>query len=191
MTDEELIARIADRDETALRELYRRYAPYLKALARRMTGDEHDVEPVVQDTFVKVWEAAARFDPGKASCETWLVTMGHRLMVNRLRARRRPPARVTAPEGGLEDTASAPAPERTARGRPPDALATLEPDSRRLLELAFFAGHTHRELAVLTGRPLATITSRIGHALAQFRKALMGRGRGTSGSVPPGDPRDH
>ncbi|MEX2540448.1 MAG: sigma-70 family RNA polymerase sigma factor [Trueperaceae bacterium] len=172
-TDEELLALIGRRDELALRELYRRYAPYLKAMARRMTPDEDEADQCLQDTFFKVWEAARSFDRSKASVKTWMVTIAHRLMINRLRKKRVSTEELTDPERNLE--ASSPAPDHVTRMYVADALETLDADSRRLLELAFFRGHTHVELARITGRPLGSVKTTIRQALAHLREVMTGR----------------
>jgi RNA polymerase sigma-70 factor (ECF subfamily) len=171
MTDEELVALIARRDELALRELYRRYAPYLRAMARRMTQDGDEVDQGVQDAFVKVWDFAGRFDARKGSAKTWIVTIGHRLMINRLR-KRRP---QTVELGNLEHRLEASSPtDHVTRIYVSDALDTLDRDSRQLLELAFFKGHTHQELSELTGRPLGSVKTTIRRALGRLQDALTG-----------------
>ena len=165
-SDEQLVHQMAARDEAALAELYRRYGPYLAALSRRMLGTSGDVQGCVQDTFVRAWEAAGRFDPARASAKTWLVTIGHRLALNRLRGRQPNPL-------PLEDW------DAPTRAHDPvdkvwleEAVRTLEPDERELIELAFYQGHSHGELAELTGRPLGSIKSRVRGALAKLRTTL-------------------
>lgn len=171
VTDEELIGLIARRDELALRELYRRYAPYLKAMGRRMIGDGDEVEQCLQDTFVRVWDAAERFDAEQSSAKTWIVTIGHRLMINRLRKNRPQTVELDDPERLLEASDT---PDHVQRIYLSDALATLDADARQLLELAFFQGHTHEELSELTGRPLGTIKTTIRRALLTLREAVAG-----------------
>jgi RNA polymerase sigma-70 factor (ECF subfamily) len=168
--DERLLVEIAQRDEAALVELHRRYAPYLTAVARRMLRDKDDVHQCVQDAFVKVWEHAERFDPAKASVKTWLVTICHRLAINRLRG-------TTLEVFPLEEW-DAPAPSHQAdvldKVVVESALATLDHEARALIELAFFAGYSHSQIAEHTGRPLGTIKSKLRHALQALRDQLAG-----------------
>lgn len=171
-TDEELLALIGRRDELALRELYRRHAPHLRAMAKRMTPEEGEADQCLQDTFVMAWKAAPSFDHSKASVRTWIVTVAHRLMINRLGERRVVGGQLNDPE--RKPAASPPAADPAGRLYVGDALETLEPDSRRLLELAIFGGHSHGELARLTGRPLASITTTLSQALSHLREIVTG-----------------
>jgi RNA polymerase sigma-70 factor (ECF subfamily) len=164
--DEELIARMAARDESALAELYRRYAPYIRAMARRMLMDNDLVHECVQDAFVQAWKAAGRFDAGKASGKTWLVTIAHRLALNALRDR--PPENLT-----LEDwDGPSEAPDPIDRILVERAMGRLRKEERELLELAFFRGYSHTELAQLLGQPLGSVKTRLRSALAQLRESL-------------------
>lgn len=168
--DERLLVEITKRDESALIELHRRYAPYLTAVARRMLQDKDEVHQCVQDAFVKVWEHAGRFDPAKASVKTWLVTICHRLAINRLRG-------STLEVLPLQEW-DAPTP-----ANPSDvldkivverAMEALAHDERELIELAFFAGYSHSQIAEHTGRPLGTIKSKLRNALQTLRNQLGG-----------------
>jgi len=165
-SDEQLILQMAARDEAALAELYRRYGPYLAALSRRMLGDAGDVQGCVQDAFFRAWEAAERFDPARASAKTWLVTIGHRVAINKLRGRRPNPL-------PLEDwDAPTPAQDPVERIGLEGAVATLAGDERELIELAFYQGHSHQELSELTGRPLGSVKSKLRAALQKLRAQL-------------------
>ena len=165
-SDEQLIMRMAARDESALEELYGRYAPYLTALSRRMLGDHGDVQGCVQDAFFRAWEAAARFDPARASAKTWLVTIGHRVAINKLRGRRPTPLPLEAWD------APTPAGDPVERIGLERAVGTLEQGERELIELAFYQGHSHQELADLTGRPLGSVKSKLRTALRKLRTQL-------------------
>ena len=165
-SDEQLILQMAARDEAALAELYKRYAPYLAALSRRMLGDGGDVQGCVQDAFFRAWEAAERFDPARASAKTWLVTIGHRVAINKLRGKR--PNPLPLEDWDAPTSAADPVERIGLEG----AVATLAGDERELIELAFYQGHSHQELAELTGRPLGSVKSKLRTALRKLRVHL-------------------
>ncbi|HZJ08516.1 MAG TPA: sigma-70 family RNA polymerase sigma factor [Trueperaceae bacterium] len=164
----ELVARVAARDEAALIELHQRYAPYLAAVARRMLKDPDEVQQCVQDAFVNLWNHAGRFDDAKASCKTWLVTICHRLAINRIRGTKlqtMPLAEWDAPDRQ---------PDHVERVVMRDAVDGLEEEERELIELAFYQGMSHSEVATLTGRPLGTVKTKIRGALTRLRATLTG-----------------
>ena len=163
-SDEQLVERMGAGDERALAELHRRYAPHLAALARRMLGDPDEADASVQAAFVSAWDAAARFDPHKLSVKTWLVTLTHRLVIRRVHERGPEPLapkdRDVSPQSGHTGEADT---------NPPGGPVTAE--ARDLLERAFFQGCTHRDLADLTGRPLADIKQELRAALERLSSA--------------------
>ena len=168
-TDEVLIARMAQRDEDALAELHRRHARLLYALGQRMLHQRDDVESCVQDAFMNAWKHAARFDPTRAKAKTWLVSIAHNRFLQELRDRP-----VTELEiADWDAPSSAPDPtDRLLAGRAVDGLETQQ---RQLVELAYYRGYSHSELAQLTGLPLGTVKSRLRAALDQMRAVLGGR----------------
>lgn len=166
--DEQLVQRMAAGDETALVLLHERYARYLAAVARRMLNDPDEVEQSVQDAFVNAWEYAERYDVKKASVKTWLVTITHRLVLNRIR-------------GNHLDTM--PLQNWDAPDRQPDhvqtlyveqAVASLEEDERELIELAFYQGFSHAQVSRTTGKPLGTVKTKLRTALGKMRDILTG-----------------
>ncbi|CAN5816363.1 sigma-70 family RNA polymerase sigma factor [soil metagenome] len=166
--DEHLVQRMAARDETALKELHERYAPYLMAVARRMLQDPDEVQQCVQDAFVNAWDYAERFDAGKASAKTWLVTICHRLAINRIR-------------GGKLDTlplqhwdAPVRQPDHVERLYVEDAVASLDDEARELIDLAFYQGYSHSQVAEQTGKPLGTVKTKLRTALQTLRDHLTG-----------------
>lgn len=160
-TDERLVARIAACDEAALLELHRRYAPHIAALAERILGDPGEVHKSVEDAFVNAWEASAHFDPSRTSARTWLVMIAHRTIRHRARGKTVPP-----PPPNL----SAASPNDAAHHRQGNALNQLEPEEQQLLELAFYQGYNHHELAELTNLPLETISEKLRTALQRLQR---------------------
>jgi len=179
LPDAELVRRIADRRQEALAELYDRFAPLLLALVRRILNNRSDAEEVVQETLLQAWSQASRYDPRRASVPTWLVLMARSRAIDLLRSRRvreRTVATVQA-EGGPADTSpegprSVWYSERQARVA--GALAELPVEQREVLEKAFFAGLSQREIAEATGIPLGTVKTRTLLAMRKLRESLRG-----------------
>lgn len=170
LPDETLLVLMASGQEDALRELHRRYARLLYGLGGRMLRQADDVDTCVQDAFLNAWKHAGRFDPARAKAKTWLVSIAHHRFLQQLRDR---------PDAGLElaewDAPTA-APDPTDALMAQRAVGTLNPSQRHLVELMYYRGHTHAELATLTGLPLGTVKSRLRAALEQMRAALGAQG---------------
>jgi RNA polymerase sigma-70 factor (ECF subfamily) len=177
LPDAELVRRVADRRQDALGALYDRFAPLLLALARRVLGNAADAEEVVQETLLQVWAQAGRYDSRRSSVATWLVLLTRSRAIDLLRSRR---VRERTDEAAGEDTLGVHAsPEGPAavwfeerRSRVVAALAQLPPEQRHVLELAFFAGLTQREIADLTSTPLGTVKTRTLLAMRKLRQTL-------------------
>lgn len=168
MSDEGLLFRMGRRDEAALVELHRRYAPYLTAVARRMLRDPDEVQQCVEDAFVKAWDHAGNFDPKRASAKTWLVTICHRLAINRLRGTTLETVPLESWDAPTYD------PDPIDRLEIERALSQLEPQERELIELAFYQGFSHTQVAEKTGKPLGTTKTRLRGALTKLREHLKG-----------------
>jgi RNA polymerase sigma-70 factor (ECF subfamily) len=170
--DAELVRRMADRDEGALRELYDRNAPWISARLSRRCADPDAVSDVIQDTFVAAWDGASRFR-GDGVVPAWLWGIAIKRLISRLRKRadfRLGPALV---EG---DTADISAEERVLlRLEHVDvggALERISPELRVVLQLTVLDGLTTREAAILLGIPRGTVKSRLQRARATMREEL-------------------
>jgi RNA polymerase sigma-70 factor (ECF subfamily) len=181
MSDEEnCIRRIASGDEGALGELYDRLGGLLFSLARRIVGNEREAEEIVQDVFVAAWRNARTFDPARASVTTWLTTMVRNKSIDRLRtSRRRLPAApaepghvVEIPDEGANPAQSAHQHDRQQRIA--GCMEDLPPNQRQAVELAFFEGLTHPEIAVRLGETIGTVKSRIRLGLDRLRQKMKG-----------------
>jgi RNA polymerase sigma factor (sigma-70 family) len=177
--DSELVRRLGDADRAALSQLYQRFGRPCYSLARRICADQGLAEDVVQEVFLTLWREPTRFDPSRGDFATWLLTLIHHRAVDTVRKestiRRRV---VSAPEAG-EDWSPTPVPgadaaaiSRVAAGQVRTALRRLPVEQRRVLALAYFGGHTQREIAVLTGVPLGTVKSRTFAAVQCLRSLL-------------------
>jgi RNA polymerase sigma factor (sigma-70 family) len=178
-SDAELVRRLREADGSALSQLYRRFGRPCYSLARRICADEQLAEDVVQEVFLTLWRDPTRFDPSRGGFATWLLTLIHHKAVDAVRRestiRRR---MVATPEAG-EDWSPTPVPgadqaamARVAAGQVRAALHHLPVEQRQVLALAYFGGHTQREIAVLTGVPLGTVKSRMFTAVQRLRALL-------------------
>lgn len=173
LSDVELMARIARRDEAALSALYDRYAGTALALAERVLQDRAEGEDVVQEVFVRVWDDASRYSEARGSVAAWLVSTVRNRSIDRLRrrgARERATARASE---GLSPVADAVLVDDTDL-RVRQALRELPADQRQTIELAYFDGLSQTELAQKLGQPLGTIKSRIRLGMKKLRDALLG-----------------
>lgn len=180
--DASLLVRIAAGDQSALASLYDRLAGLLVATARRILGDGAEAEDIVHDVFVTIWEKAASFDPARGSAAAWALTLVRHRAIDRLRsrARRGELLSASAPDDlGYHEPSGQDAPlaadlaDRSALVR--SALADLPAEQRRALELAFFSGLTHEQIARRLDSPLGTIKARIRRGLLALRDRVVPR----------------
>ena len=184
-SDAALVVAIGRWREDALAEAYRRHAGAAFALARRVLGDKERPEEVLQEVFLRLWNQPERFDPERGSLRSYLLAQTHGRAVDLLRSET---SRRRREERDARETAeSAPDIERevvdlTVAERVKDVVATLPPEERRAIELAYFGGHTYREVAVLLEAPEGTVKSRIRSGLRRMRSSLADAGLGTTWS---------
>jgi RNA polymerase sigma-70 factor (ECF subfamily) len=170
-----LLARIVDRDERAVEALYARYSGPLYSLAYQVTGADRFAQEVVQEVFVAVWRQAERFDPARGAVSSWLFSLARHKAIDLVRREanhRRREADVDPEVEEAPDDVADEAWRNLRRDRVRAALAVLSEPQRTALELAFFAGLTHVEVAERLGIPLGTAKTRIRSALLKLRDAL-------------------
>ncbi len=175
----ELIARIAARDEEALRELYERTAPRVFGMALLVLGDRALAEEALVDVFEQVWRSAERFDAARGSAASWIALLARTRAIDQQRRRRRTQGREhelgdeeawslgdgqPAPDLGSADA------ERAQIVRA--AVEALPREQRIALQAAFFGGLSHSEVAAELQQPLGTVKARIRSALAALRVKL-------------------
>lgn len=173
--DAALLTRVVDRDERAVEELYARYSRPLYSLAYQVTGADRYAQEVVQEVFVSVWNTAARFDPARGSLGPWLFTIARHKAIDLVRREanhRKRSADVDLELKEAPDDVDHEAWVNLRRDRVREALAQLNEPQRMALELAFFSGLTHVEVAERLGIPLGTAKTRIRSALLKLRDAL-------------------
>ena len=179
--DVELAAALAAGDVDALGRLYDRYGPLAYSVSVRILGDPGRAEDVVQEAFLKLWHGAARFDANRGSLRTWVLTAVRNRSIDYLRGRsaherqeRQIPADAEAEGAGSDPWREVAA--SIERDVIRDALASLPAEQREAVELAYFGGYTHREIAEMMRVPLSTVKGRMRLALEKLHSYLLGRG---------------
>lgn len=177
LDDKGLVRAIFERRTEALGELYDRYCGMLMALAQRILSNAADAEEVLQETFLQVWNQAARYDPGRSSVSTWLVLITRSRAIDRLRSRQVQQRTVTAVRQEKPSAHTSPAGVgnvllQERRSRLQAEMKKLPVEQQQVLELAFFRGMTQSEIAEETDTPLGTVKTRTLLAMKKLRAAL-------------------
>jgi RNA polymerase sigma-70 factor, ECF subfamily len=171
--DADLMLRISTRDQTALSDLYDRYAGRVYGLALRVLDDNTLAEEVTQDTFLKVWDQAHRYETERGKLTTWLLTLARYTAIDRLRRERRQTPLNPLDVDEYADLIGQISPVDQADWLSGDALrpllAQLPREQMEAIELAYFKGMTHTEIAAHLRQPLGTIKSRIRLGLIALR----------------------
>ena len=191
-----LMRRGRDGDERALEALHVRYSGPLYSLALQVTRSDRSAQDVVQEAFVAVWKDAGRFDPAKGSLSSWLFALARHKAIDLIRRETNISKRTADVDLELQE-ASDDVDEavwiRVRRDRVVAAMATLPEAQRTALELAFFGGLTHVEVAEKLDIPLGTAKTRIRTALLRLRETIgtsLSDGDDAGPMLRPGTPAD-
>lgn len=179
----ELIERVACGDQQALASLYDATSRLVFGLLVRVVGDASTAEEVMLDVYAQVWRQAGRYSPERGSPLAWLTTIARSRALDCLRSGRErqkrteqlDPAAHAAPSGADVEGEVA-ARERAARVRA--ALAELPAEQREVIELAYYGGMSHSEIAAATRTPLGTVKTRTRLGMMRLRESLKGLDEG-------------
>jgi RNA polymerase sigma-70 factor (ECF subfamily) len=175
----ELLRRIASQDRDALSEFYDQTARPLFSIACRMLGNAADAEEVIQDVFVQIWTKAAMFDAQKGQPFHWALALTRNRCIDGLRARQRRSRIIVDMNDELEldhavELASVDAPLTENESTVIQSVVkNLPEDQRHAIELAFFGGMTHHEIAESLNEPLGTVKARIRRGMLKLRETLQ------------------
>jgi RNA polymerase sigma-70 factor (ECF subfamily) len=167
-----VLTRIGQRDENAMEEIFRRYSGPVYSVALRVLRDSGQAEDILQEVFLQLWRKPAAFVQNRGSLGAWLVVIARNRAIDVLRRRK--------PSDSVEDVVLAStvnvadeAERNTMMEKVRRVIADLPVEQRKSLELAYFEGLSHTEIATRTGDPLGTVKTRIRQALISLRKTFQ------------------
>ena len=178
--DQAALARVTRGERDALAELYDRHARPIYSLALRILRDTADAEDVVQDVFAQAWSQASRYARARGTVSAWLLMLARSRAIDRLRSKRSRPDLGAGDDGvvaDVPDTGATPdrqllSDEQVSRVR--IALSDLPGPQRVAVEMAYYEGLSHTEIADQLDEPLGTVKTRIRTAMNRLRESLMG-----------------
>jgi RNA polymerase sigma-70 factor, ECF subfamily len=176
LSNEDLLQRVATGDRDAFAELYDRTAPRVFGLVKRLLRDHAQSEEVTQEIFLEVWQTAARYDPNRGGSMAWMLTMTHRRAVDRVRASQasrdrdvRIGIRDHAPDF---DSVAENVEVRLESERVKGAMMRLTELQRQAVQLAYFGGFSHSEVAAMLSVPIGTVKTRLRDGMIRLRDEL-------------------
>src|SRR3954447_4066136 len=181
LADEDVMQLVRRGDARAFEVIYERHSAAAFSLAYRMMGTRGGAEDVTQDAFLSLWRSGARYDRARGSVRTWILGIVHHRAIDALRRSTVHDRRRSSDEG-IEERLEAP--ERTdaeaARRQEAhtvrEAMSTLPSEQCQVIELAYFGGFSHSEIAELLNAPIGTVKGRMRLGLEKMRAALVGSG---------------
>ncbi|CAN5214832.1 ECF RNA polymerase sigma factor SigK [soil metagenome] len=176
VTSEDLLGRVAQGDEAAFAELYDRSAPRVFGLVKRLLRDHAQSEEVTQEIFLEIWQSATRYDHGKGSAVAWMLTMAHRRAVDRVRASqasRDRDVRIGIRDFAAEyDSVAENVEVKIESERVKEAMKRLTELQRQAVQLAYFGGYSHSEVATMLSVPIGTVKTRLRDGMIRLRDEL-------------------
>ena len=179
LADEDLMQLVRRNDPKAFEVVYERHSSAAFSLAYRMTGTRNQAEDVVQEAFLSLWRSGARYDRTRGSVRTWVLGIVHNRAIDGLRrAGVHDRRRANVPEEAIAERFEAPDRTDVEVARLDEAqeirraLTTLPPDQSKVIELAYFGGFTHTEIAKMLDAPIGTVKGRMRLGLEKMRGQL-------------------
>jgi len=164
-------------DSAAFEVVYERHSTVVYSLAHRICGRRQVAEDVVQEAFLSAWRRASSFDATRGSLRTWLLSIVHHRAIDALRRtggdlRRRVDQPVEEVDVAADVDVGAEVADRERAGIVRDALVGLPADQVQVIELAYFGGYTHSEIADMLGLPIGTVKGRMRLGLSKLRSVF-------------------
>ena len=167
-----MISAIRSGDQSAMAALYDRYSSIVYSVALRVVGDTGSAEDILQDVFMQLWRNPGLFDSSRGSLGAWLAVIARNRAIDALR-KRRPESDIEDVVISVETDLASEADRARSAEKIRGVLSSMPAAQRAALEMAYFEGLTHTEIAAKTGEPLGTIKTRIRAGLTTLRKAFQ------------------
>jgi len=179
LADEELMQLMRRGDARAFEVIYDRHAAVAFSLAYRMMSTRNAAEDVTQEAFLSLWRSGARYDPARGSVRTWILGIVHHRAIDALRRNKVHDRRRGGDDSVLErvqapEDTPAEAARREEASVMREAIDTLPRDQSRVIELAYFGGFTHTQIAEMLNMPIGTVKGRMRLGLDKLRRRLAG-----------------
>jgi RNA polymerase sigma-70 factor, ECF subfamily len=174
LADEELMQLVHDGDVRAFEVVFDRHSSAAFSLAYRMCGRRATAEDIVQDAFLSLWRSGSGYDPRRGSVRSWVLSVVHNRAVDAMR-RLGAKAGLDVPDEGIAErlqaaeTTDAEVERRDDARQVRTALDELPPDQRQVIELAYFGGFTHNQIAEMLDLPPGTVKGRMRLGLTKLR----------------------
>ena len=178
LADEELMPLIGSKDPEAFEVFFDRHGGAAYSLAYRIVGEQSAAEDVVQEAFISIWRSGARFDRARGSVRAWTLSIVRNRAIDALRSRAGKAPKLTFDDELIleqrpaDDSTEEEAMRHETAGEVRSALETLPDDQAKVIELAYFGGFTHSEIAAMLGVPLGTVKGRMRLGLEKVRGEL-------------------
>lgn len=175
-TQQDLLERVANGDQSAFSALYDQISPRVFGLIKRLLRDHSQSEEVTQEVFLEIWQTATRFDPNKGAAATWILTMAHRRAVDRVRSSQSSRDRDT--RIGIRDyspdydNVAETIEVRIEHERVEKAMSRLTELQRQAVSLAYYGGFSHSEVAAKLSVPIGTVKTRLRDGMIRLRDEL-------------------
>lgn len=172
----ELLQRVAQGEQAAFSSLYDLIAPRMLGLVRHVLRDHSQSEEVTQEVLLEIWQTASRFDPNKGKAVTWMLTMAHRRAIDRVRSSQSSRDRDT--RIGIRDldrefdSVSESVEIRLEHEMVKNAMTRLTDLQRQAVELAYYGGYSHSEVAAMLSVPIGTVKTRLRDGMIRLREEM-------------------
>ena len=172
-SEEELVYRLQKQDQSAFSYLYDNYAAALNGVIHRMVDDAQLAEDILQEAFIRIWNNFKQYDAGKGRLFTWMVNITRNLTIDTLRSKGyKKQQKISQDEFSVSNYQNKDTANRFDSIGLNKQLASLKPEYKNLIDLAYFGGYTQEEISKEMGIPLGTVKTRMRTAIMELRKLM-------------------